>query len=212
MLEAARERLTQCGLELHPDKTRIIYCKDNVRRGDFKPHTFDFLGYTFQPRRVKSCTGRLFVSFLPAMSNKAAKAIRQTDRGWRLARTRSNQTLEAVAWFIHPFVRGWMNYYGRYYRSRCAHVLLQVNRALTKWVMRKYKRFNASNEQHSTGWDVLPGGMGISSSCGVLALNLRLVCKSRMRREPHVRFRESVGVRFSCPTQLVTSMKWSDLK
>lgn len=93
LLGAVRERLRQCGLELHPTKTKLVYCKDDDRRGTFEPHCFDFLGYTFQPRRAKNRHGKFFVSFLPAISNKAAKAVRQTIRDWRLAYSRNNQTL-----------------------------------------------------------------------------------------------------------------------
>ena len=88
VLAAVRERLGQCGLELHPTKTKVVYCKDDDRRGNYALHRFDFLGYTFQPRRAKNHRGKFFVSFLPAMSNKAAKAVRQTIRDWRLASTR----------------------------------------------------------------------------------------------------------------------------
>jgi RNA-directed DNA polymerase len=151
VLEAVRNRLKQCGLELHPTKTKIVYCKDDNRRENFEPHTFDFLGYTFQPRRVRSNKDKYFIGFLPAMSNKAANAIRKTIRGWRLAVFRNNQTLEALARFTDPFVRGWMNYYGRYYRSRCVRVLQHLNRILMRWVMRKYKRFRG-RQRAATHW------------------------------------------------------------
>lgn len=141
VLQAVRERLKQCGLELHPVKTKIVYCKDEDRKGTFKPNRFDFLGYTFRPRLAKNRWGKLFVNFLPAISDKAAKAVRQTMRGWRLASTRNNQSLDEIARFVNPFVRGWMNYYGRFYRSECVQVLRHLNEALIRWVMRKYKRF-----------------------------------------------------------------------
>ena len=94
VLDAIRGRFGQCGLELHPEKTRIVYCKDDDRPGDYENITFDFLGYTFQPRRAKNRWGKYFVSFLPAISTKAAKAIRKTIREWRMASTRNNQRLE----------------------------------------------------------------------------------------------------------------------
>jgi len=140
VLAAVRERLGQCGLELHPTKTKVVYCKDDDRRGSYELHRFDFLGYTFQPRRAKNHKGKFFVSFLPAMSNKAAKAVRQTIRDWRLASTRNNRTLADLAQLINPCVQGWMNYYGRFYRSRCVQVLRHVNGALMRWAMWKYKR------------------------------------------------------------------------
>ena len=140
VLEAIRDRLADCGLELHPTKTRIVYCKDDDRPGQHEHIAFDFLGYTFQPRRAKNRWGRYFVSFLPAISTKAATAIRQTVRGWRMASTRNNQRLEDLARLVNPVVRGWLNYYGRFYRSRCVQVLRHVNEALGKWVQRKYTR------------------------------------------------------------------------
>lgn len=141
VLVGIRERLQQCGLELHPEKTRIVYCKDDDRPGEYEHITFDFLGYTFQPRRARNRWGKFFVSFLPAISGKAAKEIRQTIRDWRLASTRNNQSLETLAQRINPVVAGWLTYYGRYYRSRCVQVLHHLNRALIAWAQRKYRRF-----------------------------------------------------------------------
>jgi RNA-directed DNA polymerase len=141
VLEAIRGRLAKCGLELHPTKTRIVYCKDDDRPGEYEHVAFDFLGYTFQPRRAKNRWGRYFVSFLPAISTKAAMAIRQTIRNWRMASTRNNQRLEDLARLANPVVRGWLNYYGRFYRSRCVQVLRSFNEALGKWAQRKYARF-----------------------------------------------------------------------
>ena len=109
MLEAIRRRLADCGVELHATKTKIVYCKDDDRRGTYERVKFDFLGYTFQPRRAMNRWGRCFVSFLPAISNQAAKAVRRTIRQWRMSSTRNNQTLEDLARLINPAVRGWMN-------------------------------------------------------------------------------------------------------
>ena len=81
------------------------------------------------------------MSFLPAISDKAAKSIRATIRGWRLAATRNNQSLEDLARFVDPYVRGWMNYYGRFYRSAVIQVLRHLNRALVSWAQWKYRRF-----------------------------------------------------------------------
>ena len=149
--DAIRARFEQCGLELHPVKTRIVYCKDDDRPGDFECVQFDFLGYTFQPRRAKNRWGKYFVSFLPAISTQAAKAIRATIRGWRMASTRNNQSLEDLARLVNPSVRGWMNYYGRFYRSKCVQVLRHLNEALAAWARRKYKRFRR-RERASTHW------------------------------------------------------------
>jgi RNA-directed DNA polymerase len=141
VLEAVRQRLRECHLELHPEKTKIVYCQDDDRKGQHEHIQFDFLGYSFRPRRAKNRWGKFFVSFLPGVSNKAAQAIRETIRQWRLAATRNNQSLEEIARLVNPSVRGWVNYYGRFYRSALTPVLRHLERALIKWACRKYKRF-----------------------------------------------------------------------
>lgn len=104
--------------------------KDDDRRGDSEHVSFEFLGYTFQPRRAKNRYGKYFVSFLPAISAKAAKSIRQTIREWRMASTRNNQQLEDLARAFNPTMWGWANYYGRFYRSKFLQVLRHFNGAL----------------------------------------------------------------------------------
>ena len=151
VLEAIRVRLADCGLELHSTKTKIVYCKDDDRRGTYENIKFDFLGYSFQPRRAKNRWGKHFISFLPAISAKAAKKIRQTIRDWRMASTRNNQRLEDLARFTNPVVRGWLSYYGRFYRSKCIQVLRHFNEALGRWARWKYKRFKR-RERASMHW------------------------------------------------------------
>jgi RNA-directed DNA polymerase len=142
--DAIAARLSECGLELHPDKTRIVYCKQGGRHGSHEHEAFDFLGYTFRPRKAKNKTGQFFVSFSPAVSNTAAKAMRQEIRRWRLHR-RTNWTLPELAKAINPIVRGWINYYGRFHRSRLATaVLQQINEYLIRWAMWRYKPMRRS--------------------------------------------------------------------
>jgi len=137
-------RLADCGLQLHPEKTRIVYCSG--RRGAHENVKFDFLGYTFQPRAAKNRSGRLFVSFLPAMSRAAMKSIRQTIRGWRLHR-KSESSLESLAKLMAPSVRGWMNYYCRFYGSMFQVIARHLDRVLIRWAMRKYKRLRAKRRR-----------------------------------------------------------------
>jgi RNA-directed DNA polymerase len=151
IVEAIRGRFGQCHLELHPTKTRIVHCQDDGRPGKYEHVQFDFLGYTFQPRLAKNRWGKFFVSFLPAISTKAAKAIRRTIRGWRMSGSRNHQRLEDLARLVNPVVRGWMNYYGRFYRSRCVQVLRHLDEALAAWVRRKFKRFRR-RERASVHW------------------------------------------------------------
>ncbi len=141
VLGAIRGRFEQCGLALHPTKTRIVYCKDSNRSREYEHVSFDFLGYTFQPRRARNRHGQDFSSFLPAMSTKAAKHVRRTIREWRLASTKNHYALEDLPKLVDPVVRGWMQYYGRFYRTECLLTLQHLNEALAAWARRKYKRF-----------------------------------------------------------------------
>lgn len=151
VLESIRIRFAECGLELHPMKTRIVYCKDADRPEKKDNISFDFLGYTFRPRLAKNRWGKFFVSFLPAISTKSAKKVRKTIREWRMSSTKNHKSLEELAAFINPMVQGWMNYYGRFYRSKCIHVLRHFNNALAAWVRRKYKRLR-NRERQSMYW------------------------------------------------------------
>jgi RNA-directed DNA polymerase len=139
VLDAIIERLAQVGLELNLDKTRIVYCKDADRNGSHEHEQFTFLGYTFRPRLARNKTGKKFVSFLPAVSDDAAKEIRHTVKRWRL-HLRSGSTLADLAREINPTVRGWINYYGRFYRSELVRALKLINDYLMRWATRKYKR------------------------------------------------------------------------
>jgi len=139
VLDAITERLAQVGLEVNPDKTRIVYCKDANRTGSHEHQRFTFLGYTFRPRRVRNRRGQFFVSFCPAVSDDAAKEIGRTIKRWRL-HLRSGQTLTDLAREINPIVQGWANYYGRFYPSWLARLLNRINHYLVRWATQKYKR------------------------------------------------------------------------
>jgi len=136
---ALERRLAECGLQLHPVKTRIVYCKDDDRRGDWPEQSFDFLGYTFRPRRSKNRWGKCFINFSPAVSRKAAKAMRQNLRRWAL-HNRSDKSLDDLARMFNPVVRGWINYFGRFYKSALYPTLRHLDCVLERWAMRKYKR------------------------------------------------------------------------
>jgi hypothetical protein len=114
---ALEKRLAECRLRLHPDKTKIVYCKDANRKGTFPERACDFLGYTFRPRLAINRRGEHFVSFIPAVSKKAAVKMRRLVRAWRL-HWRSDLDLDAIAEWVCPVLRGWVNYYGRFYPSQ----------------------------------------------------------------------------------------------
>jgi RNA-directed DNA polymerase len=136
--DAITRRLASVGLEVHPDKTRIVYCKDDDRRGSFEHTSFDFLGYTFRPRLSKSKYGKHFVNFTPAVSRAAKKAINHEIRSWHIPR-RSDKSLDDLAAILNPIIRGWINYYGRFYPSMLYPLLRHINWGLVRWAMRKYK-------------------------------------------------------------------------
>lgn len=137
--QALEARMNEVGLELHPEKTRIVYCQDDDRREDSPHIAFDFLGYTFRPRRSKNRWGKFFINFSPAISNKAAKGIRQRARRWRWP-LRSDKNLDDLARMFNPIIQGWINYYGRYYKSALYPTLRELDRRLVRWATRKYKR------------------------------------------------------------------------
>jgi RNA-directed DNA polymerase len=132
------ERLGSLGLELHPVKTRIVYCKDANRRGSYEHTSFDFLGYTFRGRLAKGPRG-YFVSFSPAMSVKARRAKGQQIRAWHLKR-RSSTDLSGLAESINPQVRGWIGYYGAFYRSELFFLAERIDEHIVRWAMHKFKR------------------------------------------------------------------------
>jgi group II intron reverse transcriptase/maturase len=139
LLDTIRCRLAECRLELNMQKTKIVFCKDSYRNGSYANESFDFLGFTFRPRLSKSRNGRYFVNFSPAVSNTATKAIRQEIRSWNLHR-RTDKSLEDFARMFNPIIRGWINYYGSYYKSAFYRTLWHLDRIISRWAGRKYKR------------------------------------------------------------------------
>jgi RNA-directed DNA polymerase len=134
------QRFAECGLVLHPEKTKVVYCKDTNRKGGHAIIQFDFLGYTFRPRLAKWRGGLFGVSFLPAASPKALKAIRQAIRGWSL-QTRSDKELDDLARMFNPYIRGWINYFSHFYKTALYPTLLRIDVFLLRWARRKFKRF-----------------------------------------------------------------------
>ncbi|MFC1746149.1 group II intron reverse transcriptase/maturase, partial [Candidatus Riflebacteria bacterium] len=137
------QRLAECYLTLHPEKTKIIYCKDASRRGRKRNVFFDFLGFTFRPRRCKSRGGKLFVGFNPAVSRKAILKMHQKLRKMNIPRC-SGRSLKQLADFLNPVLRGWINYYGSFHKSAMYPFLYRVNRVILRWAKRKFKRFRSA--------------------------------------------------------------------
>lgn len=144
------KRLKECRLELHPEKTKIVYCKEDNRQGSYPNCKFDFLGYTFRPRKVRSKSGEFFIGFLPALSNKAAKSICNEMRSWQIHR-RTDKSLDDFSRMFNPKLRGWINYYAKFYKSAMYKVFHILNRIITRWAMRKYKNMRG-RQRRATYW------------------------------------------------------------
>ena len=139
LLIEVQVRLKECGLELHPEKTRIVYCKDESRSGRSDYEQLDFLGYTFRPRQAITRRGQVFVGFSPAISAKSAKGVRREIRRWRIGR-QSDKSLEEIAVICNAKVRGWVQYFGKFNRSQLKPILREIEHDLVLWAKRKYKR------------------------------------------------------------------------
>jgi RNA-directed DNA polymerase len=139
---AIATRLQAVGLELHPEKTKVVYCKDGRRRGNAEHTSFDFLGYTFRARRANGRRG-LFVGFMPAMSQKARTAVGRTIRAWHLNR-RTGTDLSSLARVLNAQIRGWINFYGAFYRSELYSLAMRINEHLVRWAMQKFKRLRGN--------------------------------------------------------------------
>ena len=140
IMTVLNDRFAECGLQMHPDKTQIVYCKDGSRKERHPNTKFDFLGYTFRPRLVKnSKRDSLFVSFTPAVSVKALKSMRETIRRLNY-RNRTELSLQDISRLHNPVLRGWVAYYGKFYPSALYPIFRHFNKTLVAWAMRKYRR------------------------------------------------------------------------
>jgi RNA-directed DNA polymerase len=155
--DAIRQRLAEVGLTLHPDKTKVVYCQNWSRRTRSYEHTsFTFLGYEFRARTAQDKSGQLFGSFLPAISKEAEKRINREVRGWRLHR-HTDWTLGQIARWINPIVRGWLQYYGRFYRSKLYALCKRINTYLVRWARKKYRRLHGFKKVNAW-WKALGQG------------------------------------------------------
>jgi group II intron reverse transcriptase/maturase len=138
VMQSIASRLAECGLTMHPEKSKIVYCKHSRRTKAYRLVQFTFLGFTFRPRGARDKQGRLFTSFLPAVSDTALKRMRATVRGWKLHR----QTPAALAELAQQYdstIRGWMNYYEAFYRTEMQKLYQYLDQRLMQWARRKYK-------------------------------------------------------------------------
>jgi len=143
--QAIADRMAEVGLRLHPDKTKIVYCKDGNRPSSYEHTAFTFLGFTFRQRRARNRHGKSFSNFLPAISKDALNKISATVRSWRL-HLRTGHTFKDIARRINPIVAGWMQYYGAFYRSALSPLLQRINAYLMRWIRKKYKRLRGKKK------------------------------------------------------------------
>jgi RNA-directed DNA polymerase len=136
-------RLAACKLTVNQEKTKIVYCKDSNRSGKHTETEFDFLGFSFRPRFAKSKQGKFFVSFSPAISRKAEKAIRDEMRNWKM-HLRTDKDLGYLAGVFNPKLRGWIQYYGKFRISALRGLCAMFQKILIKWAKRKFKRLKQS--------------------------------------------------------------------
>ena len=140
VLKRVAARFRECGLEIHPGKTKIVYCQDVNRTGSYETVRFEFLGFEFRPRKAFDKYGRRYVNFLPAVSRSSLKAMHRRMRSWHV-QLKNGASLSDLSRMFNPVLRGWMTYYGKFYASALYPIWRALNLWLTKWIMRKWKRF-----------------------------------------------------------------------
>ena len=149
IIDVLAKRFKTFGLELNIEKTKIVYCKDKHRIGDYENIKFDFLGFTFKMRNAMGKHGEVFSSFLPSMSDKAQKAKREELRSWRI-QLKGDKSLKDIANMLNSKIQGWINYYSHYYKAGIVKVLEYINTILVKWAKRKYKTLRSKKK--ATKW------------------------------------------------------------
>ena len=153
VMKAVAKRLTQCGLEMHATKTKVVYCRDSTRKRDktYPIVSFDFLGFTFKPRLALNPTRKeRFTTFTPAVGIKAMKSMNEKMKKWEALKKTTN-TLQEIATAINPVVRGWINYYGKFYKTKMIKFMHNLNIKLASWARRKYKKLRTS-EMKAIRW------------------------------------------------------------
>jgi RNA-directed DNA polymerase len=151
LLNQITQRFKECKLQLHPEKTKIVYCRDSNRNKRGQENIqFDYLGYCFKPRESKNKNGKLFYSFSPAISKGSVKRINDEMKGLKL-RSMLLVTIEVIASKLNLKIRGWIGYYGKYRKSALNKIFQVLNRRLIKWVQNKYKRIHQSI-YHAVDW------------------------------------------------------------
>jgi group II intron reverse transcriptase/maturase len=140
--ERIAARLSEVGLRLHPEKTKVVYCAQDGRDASYENTSFTFLGFSFAKRSARRADGSVFNGFLPAVSKDAMKKMSRAVHRWRLHRWTTRSLDELAAW-VNQIVPGWLNYYGRYYRTALLSLIHRINAYIVRWARKKYKRLRA---------------------------------------------------------------------
>ena len=173
-----QQRFESCRLRLNEEKTKIVYCKSSRQKECYPNVTFDFLGFTFQPRESVDKYGNRFMGFLPVISQKSMKRINETIHSWNLNR-HSNLTLERLAADINPIVRGWMTYYGKFYPTRLKWFMQTLNGRLARWVICNSSVIDIVSILLKNGLPVLQRKRDLSFTIGNVAFCQDLPIKKR---------------------------------
>ncbi|PCJ18982.1 MAG: group II intron reverse transcriptase/maturase [Candidatus Cloacimonadota bacterium] len=138
------KRFSEMGLELHPIKTKIAYCKDSRRRDSYPIISFDFLGFTFKPRKCKnSRTSEYYSYFSPSISLGSIKKIKNVIKSWVL-KNRIAYDFYSLSVVLNPIIRGWINYFGKYRKSGMSDLWRYLHDRIVSWIRRKYKRHDST--------------------------------------------------------------------
>jgi len=142
LLKSLKIRFEQCKLELHPEKTKLVYCnrKGRRKRKEAKERQFDFLGYTFRSRSVMTKEGKIIFGFSPSISNKSTKRIAEEGRRLRFHRW-THLDIVGLSKALRSKIIGWLNYFGKFHKSAIKVAFRNLNRRIVKWAFNKYKRF-----------------------------------------------------------------------
>ncbi|AWB69208.1 group II intron reverse transcriptase/maturase (plasmid) [Saccharobesus litoralis] len=144
--QAIEQRMLDCCLECHPEKTKLVYCFDEGRQEAHEVISFDFLSYCFRPRLVRNRWGRMFVGFTPAISPKAKQKIREKVKALKLHK-QTGLTIQELAYKLNPMISGWINYFSRFWKTALRPLMSWINLKLLKWAKKKYKRLKFSYQR-----------------------------------------------------------------
>lgn len=199
--EKLTRRFEECKLELHPVKTRIVYCKDKDRNRNEELTEFDFLGYTFKAVYIKCKDGKIRHNFIASVSKASSKNLREKIKAMEVHK-KTGCKIDIIAEMINPLVRGWMNYFGKFNPSAIRGTLQCIERKLVKWAMCKYKNFRG-RRRRAEKWLCTIRKREPKLFCSLECLVFVLLNdRSRMKGDFHVRFCEKFEVGFLLLTRL----------